>query len=158
MQFVENCDECQKNKPANRTEVSGKIPVSGIFNTWSLDYARPPPTTNKGNKFIILGVEHTSRWQVARAIPQSMFNAGRTMKFFENEIIMPFGSLEYILSDKDLKFDFMAMHDFLNKHDINGKYTSKYNPQGNGIAERMFGTLTNLMQRMMRLVEETDPC
>ncbi len=80
------------------------------------------------------------------------------MKFVENEIIMPFGSPEYILSDKDLRFDFMAVHDSLNKHDINWKYTSTYNPLGNGIAERMFGTLTKLMQRRMRLFEETDPC
>ncbi len=41
MQFVKSFDAFQKAKPANRREVMCRIPVSGFFNTWSLDYAGP---------------------------------------------------------------------------------------------------------------------
>ncbi len=106
--------------------------------------------TQKSNMCIIIGLEHTSRWPVAKAIPPSMFNAKGTINFQENEIIIPFGSLEYILSDNDQKFDCMTVHDFTKKHGISWKYTSTYKPQGNSIAERMVGTLKKAIQPTMK--------
>ena len=73
LQFVKSRDICQETKPANRREITGRIHVSGIFNTWPLDYSGLLPATKKGNRYINIGVEHTSRWPVALAIPPSMF-------------------------------------------------------------------------------------
>ncbi len=139
-----------KDESANRREVTRRIPGSGIFNTWCLDYAGSLPATKRGNKFIIFGVEQTSRWPVTRMMPPPIFHAEGTMKSIEKEIITPFGSPEYILSDNNLKFDCMAVHDLTKKHNINWKYTSTCNPQRNGIAERMVGTLKKSIQLMMR--------
>ncbi len=118
MEFVKTCDVYQKTKPANRKGILGQIPISGIFNTWSLDYAGSLPTTKNGNKYIINGVEHKSRRPVARVIPQSMLNSRGTMSFIEEEIIRPYSSPQYIRSDNDLKFDCLEIHDFKRRHDI----------------------------------------
>ncbi len=86
-------------------------------------------------------------------------NTACAIKFLEEVIINPVGSPEYILSDNDLKFDCMAVHDFSRKHDINWMRTSTYNPQGNGIADRMVGTVKRSLQRMMRASDkERDEC
>ena len=40
------------------------------------------------------------------------------MNFVKKEIGIPFGNPECILSDNDLKFDCMAVHNFTKKHGI----------------------------------------
>ena len=150
---------CQKTKPTNRKEITDIIPISGLFNTWSIDFAGPLPNTRKGNRYFIIGVEHVSKWPVARSIPPSLFNAKGVIGFIQDEIIKPFRSPVHILSDNDLKFDCAALHGFASKHDIDWKRTATYNPMGNGIARRTVGTVKRAMQRMMRTEDiEWDAC
>ena len=150
---------CQKTKPVNRTEITGRIPISGLFNTCSIDFAGPLPNTRKGNRYFIVGVEHVSKCPVASAIPPSLFNSKGVIGFIKDEIIKLFGSPVHILSDNDLKFDCAAVHDFASKHDIDWKRTVTYDPMGNGIAERMIGTIKKATQRMMRTEDiEWDAC
>ena len=72
------------------------------------------------------------------------------MEFVKKEIIMLFTSPQYILSDNDLKFDCRAVKDFADRFNIQWKYTSKYNPQGNGVAEHMVDTLKKALQKVTR--------
>lgn len=64
-----------------------------------------------------------------------MFNSEGKIVFLEDKIINPFGSLEYILSEKDLKIDFLLVKEFSEKHSINWRHKATYDPKGNGIAE-----------------------
>ncbi len=52
------------------------------------------------------------------------------------------------LSDKDFKFDCKAAQDFARRFNIQWKCTSTYNPQGNGVAEKMVGTLKKASQKV----------
>ncbi len=72
------------------------------------------------------------------------------MKFFKKEIIMAFGPPQYILSDNYLKFDCKAVQGYAHRFNIQWKCTSTYNPQGNGVAERMVGTLKKALQKVTR--------
>ena len=67
--FVRICDVCQRTKPDNREKFQGRIPLSGLFNTWSVDFAGPLPKTKSGNQYLLVGIEHMSKWPVARARP-----------------------------------------------------------------------------------------
>ena len=58
-----------------------------------------------------------------------------------------FGLPQYILSDNNLKFDCKAVQDFAHRFIIRWKCTSTY-PQGNGVAERMVGTLKKALQNV----------
>ena len=88
------------------------MPVSGLFNTWSLDFAGPLPRTESGNQYLLFGIESMSKRQKAQAISAELFNSLRALKFVKEEIILPFGSPKFILSDDDLKFDCKAIEDF----------------------------------------------
>ena len=67
--FGKSCDTCQKTKPVNRKEFSGRIPINGLFHTWCIDFAEPLPRMNAGNQYLIVAVEQMSKWPVAWVIP-----------------------------------------------------------------------------------------
>ncbi len=48
--FVKSCDICQKIKPKDRKESSGKILISGLFDTLCIDFAGTLARTNMGNQ------------------------------------------------------------------------------------------------------------
>ena len=70
------------------------------------------------------------------------------MKFVKKEIIMTFGPSQYILGDNDLKFDCKSVQDFAHRFNIQWKCKSTYNPQGNGVSERMIETLKKALQKV----------
>ncbi len=70
------------------------------------------------------------------------------MQFFEKEIIMLFVPPQYILSDNDLKFDCKAIQDFARHFNIQCNHTSTFNHQGNGVVERIVGTLKKALQKV----------
>ena len=72
--FVRSCDLYQKTNPSEQSSPYGKIPVSGLFHTCSIDFACPLKETEAGNKYLLLAVEHISCWQVACAISTEMVN------------------------------------------------------------------------------------
>ena len=57
--------------------------VSGLFNTWSIDFAGPLKETAAGNKYILLAVENLSSLQVASAVGTNYFNSSEVIKFVE---------------------------------------------------------------------------
>ncbi len=148
--FVKSCDTCQKTEPGNRTESTGKIPISGLLQTWCIDFAGSLPRTNGGNQYLIVAVEQMSKWLVAWAIPADLFNSLGVIELVKRKIIMLFGPPQYILSDNDLKFDCKAVQDFARRFNTQWKCTSIYNPQGIGVVELMGGTLKKALQKVAR--------
>ena len=90
------------------------------------------------------------KWPVARAIPAELFKSLPALKFVKEEIILPFGSPKFILSDNDLKFDCKAIEDFVRDQKIQWKHIATHSPRGNGMAERMIGTIKRTLQKMCR--------
>ncbi len=115
---MKSSDVSQKTKPANRRELAGKIPVWGLFDIWCIDFARSLPRTNDGNQYLIAAVEQMSKWPVAWAIRNNLFNSQGVMEFVKKERIMMFGPPQYILSDNDLKFDCEAVQNFARRFNI----------------------------------------
>ncbi len=148
--FVKCCDTCQRTKPANRKESAGKISISGLFHTWCIGFARPLHRRNAGNQYLIAAVEQMLKWHVAWGIPADLFNSLGVMEFVKKEIFILLGRPQYILSDNDLKFDCKAVQDFAGRFNIQWKCTYTYNPQGNGVVERMIGTLKKALQKVTR--------
>ena len=148
--FVQSFDVCQKTKLDNREEFQFRIPVSRLFNNRSSDFAGPLPKTKDGNQYLLFVIVHMPKWPVARAMPDEIFNALGALKFVKEEIIPLLASSKFILSDSDLKFDCKAVQDFSRDQNIQWKYTATDNPQGNGITERMVGTIKGALQKMSR--------
>ena len=135
--FVPSCDSCQKSNPPEQNGPYGSMPVSGLFHTWSIDFAGPLKETAVGNRYILLAVENLSSWPVASAIGTNYFNSSGVIKFVEEQICQLYGNPMRILCNGDPKFDSAAIKDYASGASIDWKIISAYNPRGNAKIEKM---------------------
>ena len=105
-----------RTKTADKKVMTGKIPITDIIQTWSLDYTEKRQKTNRGHMYCLVGVEHNSKWPLLRARSGTKFNVRGTINFVEEYVIKPFGPPQNISSDNDLNFDWISLHDFEKKY------------------------------------------
>ncbi|CAI7769995.1 unnamed protein product [Closterium sp. NIES-54] len=69
--WVEGCEVCQRSR-ANLTQAKAELQsrsIRGLGFRWSLDLAGELPLSWGGKQYIVLMVEHVSKWLEVRAIP-----------------------------------------------------------------------------------------
>lgn len=67
------------------------------FDRWHLDFL-DLPTTVKGNRWLLIGVDYATSWCVARAVPVASKEA--VADFIFEEIVMNFGVMSEIATDR----------------------------------------------------------
>ena len=144
--FVRSCESCQRFAPIPKYRTTLRIPVTSLFSAFSLDFAGPLPETTKGNKFVLIGVEHLTNWPIAIATPNS--TAEVVINFVRDEIVRPFGPPKRIISDNATCFKAGALEDFVRKLGIQWHTVLPYAPMSNGKAERMVGTIKSGVKRV----------
>ena len=158
-QFVRSCDTCQKTNPPEQHRPYGKLPVSGLFHTWSIDFAGPLPITKSRSKYLLIGIEHLSGWPIASAIPSHLFNSQGVLQFVKTELVSMYGTPVFIVSDNDTKFNNAPVRDYAKGVGIEWKFVSTYNPRGNAKVERVVGTLKRSLKKMvMSTKKDWDEC
>jgi hypothetical protein len=114
------------------------IPVHDLFYRVALDTAGPLPETKSGNKYILVAIDHYSKWCEAKAVADH--GAKTAAKFLEDEIICRYGVPRFVLTDNGgewaAEFDTMC-GDYAIQH----QRTAPHWPQCNGMAERIIQTI-----------------
>jgi hypothetical protein len=114
------------------------IPVCDLFHRVALDIARPLPETKSDNKYILVAIDHYSKWCKAKAVADH--GAKTAARFLEDEIICKYGVPKFVLTDNGgewaAKFDVMCK-DYAIQH----QRTTPQWPQCNGMVERMIKTI-----------------
>jgi hypothetical protein len=103
-----------------------------------MDTAGPLPETKAGNKYILVAIDHYSKWCEAKAVTDH--GAKTAARFLEDEIICRYGVPRFVLTDNGGEWgaEFEAMcQDYAIQH----QRTSPQWPQCNGMAERMIKTI-----------------
>lgn len=118
-QFIRSYEMCQK---MNARMVRYRL--------WSIDFTGPLPAINRRSKYTLIGVEHLSGWSVSMAVSPRYFNSRGFLRFVE-EIITPYGTPIFILSDNDSKFKGAPVREYSKENSIKRKCVSTYNPRGN---------------------------
>lgn len=139
--YVRGCHDCQLFSPVPSYRTTKHIPITSLFETFSIDFAGPLEKTKSGNVYIIIAVEHLTNWPIACATPNS--TSEEVLKFVRKEIVNQFGPPRSIISDNGTSFTSGAVQTYARKMGINWKTTLAYAPMSNGRAERMVGTLKN---------------
>ena len=69
--YVRRCDSCARVKASfvPRDVVLHPLPIMGIFYRWFVDLAGPFPHSEYGNYYIMVMIEHFSKWVEVVAIP-----------------------------------------------------------------------------------------
>lgn len=133
------CKTCQKCQTYNFACIHNRAPLKSIVTTrpWQmlgLDFMGPFKTTTRGNAYIILGVDHFTKF-IEGAATES-FDSETTALFVLNNIICRYGMVEQILSDQGVNFEAKLFAHLCALLGTDKLHTSAYHAAGNGITER----------------------
>ncbi len=135
--FVKVCDRCQLAKQTGnmRSRVEGMkdTPMCELFNRMALDITRPLLETFSGNKYVLVAINHYSKWCETRHVKEN--DVVIIARFLEEEIICRFGVPKYIFTNGS---EWMKEFDALcQDYSIINQFTTPAWPQCNGMVEHL---------------------
>ena len=138
--YVARCKACDRVRSSftARHPVLHPLPIQGLFYRWSLDIAGELPLTKRGGRYILIMIEHLSKW--VEAVVLSEKSSGSTAAAFLDRVLSRFGGCAEVLTDRGSEFqgEFQAL---LEKALIDHRLTARDHPQADGLAERMVQTV-----------------
>jgi transposase InsO family protein len=146
-EYIRTCQICQK-----RERKKGETPLEPIkkitlpFYQVSIDVMGPLPITLSDKRYIVVAIDHFTKWIEARALEQA--DAQSIVQFTHDEIICRHGTPNVITTDRGSEFDNTLFRNFLHTYQIQHRMTTAYHPQGNGQVERVNATIKNLLAKI----------
>ncbi len=139
---IQLCKICnEKNSPTNRNAAPlGHISVSQPFTFWTMDYMGPLPETSRGNKHILVVVDHFTKWCEAFATPDQ--KASTVAPLLVNRVFSRFGPPVVLHSDQGRNFESTLLHEICN---FMGITQTSYHPQCDGQTERKNRTIQAML-------------
>ena len=145
-EYVRTCAICQK-----RERKRGEAPLEPIkkgvkpFHQVGVDVMGPLPRSLTGKRYIIVAVDHFTKWVEARALEEA--DAQSIAAFIYEDIITRHGVPKKLTTDRGSEFinDFIRI--MTTVYDIHHIKTTAYHPQGNGQVERVNRTLKDIMSK-----------
>jgi transposase InsO family protein len=116
----------------------------------SLDIVRPLSFTEQGNKYLLTFIDHFT--QLCEAIPIVRQDTETIAREFVIKIITQFGVPKKLLTDRGTAFTSASIKETCKLLKIQKLQTSSYNPQANGVCERMYKLLIDMLSYYVRKV------
>jgi hypothetical protein len=101
------------------------FPIQGKFYRWSCGLARDLPHTSRANIYIMIMIEHFSKWVELVALPDK--SSHNTSHVFLQQVLSRFGACVKCLIDQGSEFR-REFQDLLNHVLINHHRTSRDHP------------------------------
>ena len=132
--YVHKCSECQRSKAERNQYLPRPMNVpTGPWTHIAIDHIGPFPTSNNGNKYVLVIVDRFTKY--AEAIPCEDDSALTTARILVDHIICRHGFPIVILSDRGPGFTSALLHDVMKMLNIKKIKTTAYHPQSNGGVE-----------------------
>lgn len=143
----ENCQVCNMFRPLkDKTRIYPLEPVD-LFKRWGIDVMGPFMESANGNKYVILAVEHLSRWVIAKPIRSP--DEKSTINFIKEELIQTYGPPEVLITDQGTNFMSHSFKQCLKSFKIEHRCTSPNHPQTNGSTERANGLFLQILKKKL---------
>ena len=146
-EIVKACMPCARTKAGFRVSGTHLQPLhlQGLMFRWGVDFAGPMLATKRGNKYVLVCIEHCTKWVELIPLP-SKSSEGVARAFLD--IISRYGVPGVVLTDGGTEFqgEFQIL---LTQQQITHRVTSRDNPQADGLAERMVQTLKQSLRRCL---------
>lgn len=145
--WLSRCQECQMNsrKDSAHHDPMHPLEVPEAFARWHFDFIGELPKTVHGNRWILVAVDYTTNYPIARAV--DVASAKAVADFLYEEIVMRFGCPKEILKDRGSSFTSKVLAHYTKRVNINHKLTSAFHPRTNGKCERLNGTLKTMLRK-----------
>jgi len=147
VKFIRSCHTCQRDgKTSFHTQLPTiPLPIVTPFERVGIDVLGPLPTSTKGNKYLVVLVDHGTHWPEAFPTPHTRADLIADLIFVN--IICRYGSPKQLLSDRGSNFMSRIVQELCKIFEIKKLSTSAYHPQTNGQVERMNGTLSSILRK-----------
>lgn len=143
--FVRSCEICARTKlnyQSNRAPLQS-IEVNEPFVFWAMDYMGPLPETVRGNKHLLVVMDHFTKW--CEVFPTKDQRAHTVAEILVNRVFSRFGPPTIIHSDQGRNFESNLMHEICSLMGIHKSRTTAYHPQCDGQVERQNRTLQEML-------------
>ena len=120
------------------------LPVRGLFYRWSVDLCGDFIQTEQGNSYLMICIEHFSKWVEIIPIPDK--RSSTIASAFLLHVLSRFLAPAEVLTDQGREFqgEFEVL---LRQANIDHRTTSREYPQADGLAERMVQVLKVQLQK-----------
>jgi len=143
---ITRCEQCDgvRTSFSSRQLTLFPLPIQGFYR-WSCDLARELPQTSRGNVYIMIMIEHFSKWvELVALLDKSSHN---TNQIFLQQVLSRFGVCSECLIDQGSEFK-GEFQDLLDHALIDHRRTSRDHPQVDGLVERMVQTCKKGLQKI----------
>jgi len=121
---VKVCQQCQMVRRMgsirSEDEELKNIPICDLFHRVAMDIIGPLPETKTGNKYILVAIDHYSKWCKAKVVVDH--GVKTTATFLEDDIICKYGVPKFVLTDNGgewaVEFDLMCKDYDIQHHHI----------------------------------------
>ena len=143
--FVRGCETCEQNKSdSNHRKAPLKsIDINEPFVFWAMDYMGPLPETARGNKHLLVVMDHFTKW--CEVFPTKDQKAHTVAHILVSRVFSRFGPPHVIHSDQGRNFESNLMQEVCQLMGIHKSRTTAYHPQCDGLVERQNRTLQNIL-------------
>ena len=142
--FIKACDRCQRAKAAPRVpRIARMLNREALWATVAFDFFGPLLRTQRGMTYILVGIDHFSRWP--EAVATRAANAATVAEFMHSRIIAQHGTPRELLTDHGSHFASQVIAELCKKYKVRRLMSTPYTPQSNGIVERFMGYLKNAL-------------
>ena len=144
------CRQCEKCARRKSPQATARAPLVSScpgypFERIALDIMGPMPTTESGNKYILVVGDYFTKWKEAFAIPNQ--EAKTVAEKLVKEVISRYGAPEKIHSDQGRNFEAQLFQEICVLFNMDKTRTSPYHPESDGMVERMNRTLQNMLAK-----------
>ena len=144
--FIQRCENCAKNKPPCQKPRGnlGSIIAGAPWEHVATDFIGPLPTTKNGNRYIVVFMDHFTKWVEIFAVPDQ--TAITTAHILLDEIISRYGCPLTLHSDQGRNFESSVISELCQLLQIKKTRTTPRNPKCNGMVERYNKTLIRMIR------------
>ena len=97
--MVKSCVSCARVKAAltDPAVELQPLPIRGLGYRWGVDFAGPLPTTKRGNKYVLVMIEHFTKW--VELVPLPNKTADLTIATFLESVLSTFGAPAEVVTE-----------------------------------------------------------
>lgn len=147
--FCQCCTICQARNGPRRKQRSRLQPydVGAPFERVAIDLLGPLPTTERGNRYILVLMDYFTKWPEAAAIPNQ--TAETVAEALVEHVFTRFGAPLQLHSDQGRNFESNVFREVMRLFAIDKTRTTPLHPQSDGMVERFNRTILNYLAKFV---------
>ena len=147
--FIRECPTCARFKPPPKR---GRAPLQqrttgSPMERIALDILGPLPTTDDGNKYVLVVADYYTKYVEAYAIPDE--KADTVAQKLVDEFICRYGVPQEMHSDQGRNFESKLFQEVCRHLGIRKTRTTPWNPKSDGMVERFNRTLISMLSTLL---------